>query len=143
MATNAQVFLGATLAFDGDTIGEIISASGTFMTRNKTAILTCDSTNGVAEQLQGSATPGDLTFTCIYDPTASGAYDSLTAAVAAQTSGVVTFTYPDATTLTATLGCLLDVGVPSAGGPDGEITVDLTIAVLDAAGWTYTDIPAV
>ena len=139
MATNAHMFLGSTLSFNSQTVGEVISVSGTFMTRNKTTILTCDSTNGVAEQLQGSGQPGDLTMTCIYDPTNGGSYNDLMTAIAAGTEAAITFTYPDGTTLVAASGCIMDLGIPAAGGPDGEITVDLTLAVLTATGWAYTD----
>lgn len=139
MATNAQLLLGSTFAFGETTVGEVLSGSGTFATRQKRAIVSCDSTNGMAENLQGTAEYGDLTIGCIYDPSASGAFDALATAVAAGTESAATFTYPDGTTVIGT-GFISNLSIPGAGDPNSEC--DVTLTVTPTSAWAYTDLAA-
>ncbi len=138
MATNAQLLLGSTFSFNSVAIGEVVSVSGTFLSRKKRAVVSADSTNGVADNLKGSAEYGDLQIGVIYDPTASGDYDSLATAAAAGTEGAIDFTFPDGTKVAATSGFLADLGLPSAGDPDSEFDVSLSVTPL--AAWTFTDL---
>ena len=140
MATNAQLLIGSTFAFGETTVGEVVSVSGTFVSRQKRAIVSCDSTNGMAENLQGTAEYGDLTIGCIYDPSAAGAYDALATAAAAGTESAGTFTYPDGTTVIASTSFLSNLGIPGAGDPNSEC--DVTLTVTPTAAWAYTDLAA-
>jgi len=140
MATNAQILLGTTLTFNGETIGEVESAGGTFMTRNVTWVASADSTDGVAEGIAGTATPGTLDITCILDPTNLGAYHTLTAAAEAATEGAVVFTMPGTDIIGATKAHVSDVSQPTAGGPDDAIKCSFSLTNLDVGGWDYTDI---
>jgi len=138
MATKAQLLLGATFAHNGVTVGEVTAVSGVFMTRGKKTVWSADSATGIGEILQALAEPGDLNISCIYDPSDGGAYNSLTAAVAAGTSGTATFTVLDGTTVVAT-AFISNLGLPSSGDPGSEMTVDLTVTPTTATGWTFTD----
>jgi len=139
MATNAEILLGSTLSYNSKTIGEVISAGGTFMTRNTTWVYSADSTGGVGEGIAGVATPGTLDITCILDPTALGGYNTLSAAIEAATEAAATFTMPGTDTLTGTKVHVSNLSMPTAGGPDDAITCSFSLTNLDAGGWNYTD----
>lgn len=137
MSTKAQILLGSTFSFDGNTIGEVVSVSGTLFSRQATSVLTCDSTNGVAEKLKAGGEYGELTIGCVYDPSAGGAYDDLAADAPAGTEGVALFTYPDGTTVSAT-AFISNLGMPSAGDPNA--IADVTVTVIPITAWAYTDL---
>lgn len=139
MATNAQILLGSTFSFNSVTIGEVISVNGTLFSRQATSVLTCDSTNGVAEKLKAGGEYGELTIGCVYDPSAGGDYNSLATAAPAGTEGTATFTYPDNTTVSAT-AFISNLGIPSAGDPNA--IADVTLTVTPVSAWTYTDKPS-
>jgi len=142
MATNAEILLGTTLEYNSKTIGEVISAGGTFLSRNTTQVVSADSTNGVAEGITGIATPGTLDITCILDPTAAGGYNTLAAAIEAATEAAATFTMTGTDTISGTKVLVTSLDLPTAGGPDDAITCSFSLTCLDAGGWGYTDIAA-
>ena len=142
MATNAQLLAGSTFEWNSITVGEVLSASGAFMTRRVVEVLSADSTNTVAEKLSAGAAAGPLTITCILDPTASGAYDGLASGIAAATEAAATFIFPDTSSWSATKALLTNVGIPEANGPEDFFTVTITLECMDVGGWTYTDLAA-
>jgi len=136
MASNAQILLGSTFAFAGDTIGEVTSVNGDIVTRQRVDVHSADSTNGMADTLKGTGVYGDLQIGCILDPTASGAMDGLVSAAAAGTSGIALFTFPDNTTVAASASFLSQLGFAS-GDPNSPFDVSLTVT--PTVAWAYTD----
>ena len=141
MTTNARTALGTVLTFNNNTIGEIISLSGT-RTRRIIDILSCDSTDQAVEKIAGALNEGEVTFHCIYDPTGGGVYHDLNTDFQAGTKGVAgagcLITYPSAGSHLCD-GIISSLTVPSYSEADGEITVDVTIALSGKA--TFTDLP--
>lgn len=139
-ATNARVALGTTLMFNGNTIGEIQSLSGT-RSRRIIDILSCDTINEGIEKIAGALNEGEVTFHCIYDPTALGVYDDLNKDFQLGTKGLAgngcKITYPTAGSHLCN-GIISSLSLPSFGEADGEISVDVTIALSGKA--TFTDL---
>jgi len=125
------------MSFNAKAIGEVTSANGDLVTRQRVDVHSAASTNGMADTLKGTAVYGDLQLGCILDPTASGAMDALATAVAAGTSGNTTFTFPDGTTLIATASFLSQLGF-AAGDPNSPF--DCSFTVTPTVAWAYTDI---
>jgi len=124
MSTNAIKGAGTTLAFNGNTIGEIISCNGS-KTRNIVEVLTCDSTNNETEILAGSRSAGECTVTCIYDPSAAGVYNDLVTDYDAGTKGTLLVTYVGPSTESCS-AIISNLSSPRFGGPDDPIEVDIT-----------------
>ena len=137
MITNARTALGTVLTFNGNTIGEIQSLAGT-RTRRIIDILSCDSTDQAIEKIAGALNEGEVTFHCIYDPTAAGVYNDLNTDYQAGTKGTCLITYPSAGSHSCS-GIISSLSLPSFSEADGEISVDVTIAFSGKA--TFTDIP--
>lgn len=142
MATNARTALGTVLTFNNNTIGEIQSCSGT-RTRRIIEILSCDSTDEAVEKIAGALNEGEVTFHCIYDPTDGGVYNDLNTDFQARTKGTggagCLITYPSSGSHLCD-GIISSLSVPSFSEADGEISIDVTIALSGKA--TFTDIPA-
>ena len=138
MTTNARTAMGVTLMFDVDTIGEIQSLSGT-RTRRIIEILSCDSTNQAVEKIAGALNEGEVTFHCVYDGGNAGVYNKLNTHLQAKTKATTKVTYPD-TSKHECSGIISSLSMPSFSEADGEISVDVTIALESKA--TYTDVPA-
>ncbi|MCK4783262.1 MAG: hypothetical protein KAV87_05890 [Desulfobacteraceae bacterium] len=140
MTTNARTALGTVLTFNGNTIGEIQSLSGT-RTRRIIDILSCDSSDEAVEKIAGALNEGEVTFHCVYDPTAAGVYNDLNTDYLAGTKGTggngCLITYPSAGSHLCD-GIISSLSLPSFSEADGEISVDVTIAFSGKA--TYTDI---
>ena len=142
MTTNARTALGTVLTFNGNTIGEIQSISGT-RSRRIIDILSCDSSNEAVEKIAGAMNEGEVTFHCIYDPTDGGVYNDLNTDYLAGTKGLAgsgcLITFPSAGSFLCD-GIISSLSLPSFSEADGEISVDVTIAFSGKA--TFTDIPA-
>jgi len=136
MTTNARTALGTVLTFNGNTIGEIQSISGT-RNRRIIEILSCDSSDEAIEKIAGALNEGEVTFHCIYDPTAAGVYNDLNTDFQAKAKGTCLITYPSAGSHSCT-GIISSLSLPSFSEADGEISVDVTIAFSGKA--TFTDI---
>jgi len=140
-ATNARVALGTILTFNGNTIGEIQSLSGT-RSRRIIDILSCDSSDEAIEKIAGALNEGEVTFHCIYDPTDGGAYNDLNTDFQLGTKGLAgngcLITYPTAGSHLCD-GIISSLSLPSFSEADGEISIDVTIALSGKA--TFTDIP--
>jgi len=141
MTTNARTALGTVLTFNNNTIGEIQSLSGT-RTRRVIDILSCDSTDKAIEKIAGALNEGEVTFHCIYDPTGGGVYNDLNTDYLAGTKGTgaagCLITYPSAGSHLCD-GIISSLSVPSFSEADGEIAIDVTIALSGKA--TFTDLP--
>lgn len=141
MTTNARTALGTTLHFNGNLIGEIQSVSGT-RTRRVIDILSCDSTDEGVEKIAGALNEGEVTFHCIYDPTAAGVYNDLNTDFQLGTKGLnangCRITYPTAG-IHLCDGIISSLSVPSFSEADGEISVDVTIALSGKAVFTDID----
>lgn len=142
MTTNARTALGTVLTFNNNTIGEILSISGT-RTCRIIDILSCDSTDEAVEKIAGALNEGEVAFHCIYDPTDGGVYNNLNTDYQARTKGIgaagCLITYPSAGSHLCD-GIISSLGLPSFSEADGEITIDGSIALSGKA--TFTDIPA-
>jgi hypothetical protein len=140
VASNARVALGTVLTFNNNIIGEIQSLSGT-RTRRIIDILSCDSTDDAVEKIAGALNEGEVTFHCVYDPTAEGVYNDLNTDFLAGTKGTggngCLITYPSAGSHLCD-GIISSLSLPSFSEADGEISIDVTIALSGKA--TYTDI---
>lgn len=137
MTTNARTALGTVLTFNGNTIGEIQNLAGT-RTRRVIEILSCDSTDQAIEKIAGALNEGEVTFHCIYDPTAAGVYNDLNTDFLAKAVGTCLITYPSAGSHSCS-GFISSLSLPSFSEADGEISVDVTIAFSGKA--VFTDIP--
>ena len=142
MTTNARTALGTVLTFNNNTIGEIQSLSGT-RSRRIIDILSCDSTDEAVEKIAGALNEGEVTFHCIYDPTDGGVYNDLNTDLLARTKGVAgagcLITYPSSGSHLCD-GIISSLSLPSFSEADGEISIDVTIALSGKA--TFTDIPS-
>ena len=138
MTTNARTALGTVLTFNGNTIGEIQSLSGT-RTRRIVEILSTDSSDQAIENIAGALNEGEVTFHCIYDPTDGGVYHDLNTDYQAGTKGTCLITYPSSGSHSCD-AIISSLSLPSFSEADGEMSVDVTIAFSDKA--TYTDIAA-
>jgi len=141
MTTNARTALGTVLTFNNNTIGEIQSLSGT-RTRRIVEILSTDSSDQAIEKIAGALNEGEVTFHCIYDPTDGGVYHDLNTDYLAGTKGLAgagcLITYPSAGSHLCD-GIISSLSLPSFSEADGEISIDVTIALSGKA--TFTDIP--
>lgn len=137
MTTNARTALGTVLTFNNNTIGEIQNLSGT-RSRRIIDILSCDSTDEAVEKIAGALNEGEVTFHCIYDPTAGGVYNDLNTDFQGKAKATCLITYPSAGSHSCT-GIISSLSLPSFSEADGEISVDVTIAFSGKA--TFTDIP--
>ncbi|MFB0523919.1 MAG: hypothetical protein ACETVZ_00135 [Phycisphaerae bacterium] len=138
MTTNAITALGTVLTFNDNTIGEIQSISGG-RTRNIIKILSCDSTDDAVEKIAGALDEGEVTFHCVYDGSDLGVYNTLNTDFQAKTKATCLITYPDTSSHSCS-GIISSLGLPSFSEADGEISVDVTIALSGKA--TFTDVAA-
>ena len=138
MTTNARTSLGVVLTFNGETIGEIQSLSGT-RTRRIIEILSTDSSDQAVEKIAGALNEGGVTFHCVYDGSDDGVYKKLDTDFQAGTKAAALITYPD-TSHHGCQGIISTLGLPSFSVADDETSVDVTIefsgkaAYVDAGG---------
>lgn len=138
MGTNAQTALGVVLTFNGNTLGEIMSLSGT-RSRRIIDILSCDSTDDAVEKIAGALNEGEVTFHIVYDGSDQGVYNDLNTDFQAGSKGTGLITYPDTSSHSCD-GIISSLGLPSFSEADGSVEVDVTIAYSGKA--TYTDVAA-
>ena len=136
--TLAITALGTVLTFDGITVGEIQSVSGS-RTRNIKEILSCDSSDKAVEKIAGAINEGEVAFHCIYDGSDEGVYKKLDASFQADTPtpmATALITYPN-TGSHSCKGIISSLSLPSFSEADGEVSIDVTIAFSGKA--TFTD----
>jgi len=138
MATKAITALGTILTFNSNTIGEIQSLSGT-RSRRIIEILSVDSDDDAVEKIAGALNEGEVTFHCIYDGSDKGVYNNLNTDFQAKTKAICLITYPDTSNHSCS-GIISSLNLPSFGEADGEVSVDVTIALSGKA--TYNDVAA-
>lgn len=138
MTTNARTALGVVLTFNNNTLGEIMSLSGT-RTRRIIEILSCDSTDDAVEKIAGALNEGEVTFHLVYDGSDQGVYNKMNTDFQAKTKATCLITYPDTSSNSCT-GIISSLSLPSFSEADGSIEVDVTIAFSGKA--TYTDVAA-
>ena len=136
MATAATKGFATTVAFNGNTLGEIISVSGT---RSRVAIPlhSCDTTNNAIEKIPGSMDEGEITFTLYYSGVSGGSYNDVNTDFLAGTSGTLLVTGGDTTTWSAT-GFITGLSMAEFGGPDDPNIVTVTVTI--SGQFTYTDL---
>ena len=120
MATSGITAIGTTLAFNGNTIGEIESYSGGGVVVNIHEVLTCDSTNYYADKLAGALNSGNVTFGMVYQPGTTQNYAKLKTDAEARTSGTLLITFPNGATITGS-AIIANLGDPNFGSADEVI----------------------
>ena len=135
MTTKAITALGTVLTFNDNTLGEIMSLSGT-RTNRIIEILSTDSTDRAVEKIAGALNEGEVTFHVVYDGTDQGVYNDLNTDLQAGTKATCLITYPDTSSHSCS-GIISSLGLPSFSEADGSVEVDVTIAFSGKA--TYTD----
>lgn len=70
MSDLSQLLYGATVDFDGNTIGQVVSANGNFITRDTPQFNDCD--NGVARVLTGRYAYGELNVQAVLNSGSAG-----------------------------------------------------------------------
>lgn len=138
MATNAITLTGATLVFNSNTIGEIMSISGN-RNRNINEVLSADSTDNAVEKIAGSLNEGDVTIHIVYDGSNAGVYNDLNTDFQAGTKAALLITLSDTSSFSAS-AIVSSLGDPSAGAGDGILELDVTFAISGKV--TYTDVAA-
>jgi hypothetical protein len=138
MTTNARTALGTVLTFNTNTLGEIMSLSGT-RSRRIIEILSCDSTDEAVEKIAGALNEGEVTFHLVYDGSDQGVYNKMNTDFQAKTKATCLITYPDTSSHSCS-GIISSLGLPSFSEADGSLEVDVTIAFSGKA--TYTDVAA-
>jgi len=136
MTTNAITAMGTVLTFDTETIGEVMSLTGT-RSRRIVDILSCDSTNEAVEKIAGALNEGEVTVHIVYDGSDAGVYNILNTKFLAKTNATLLITYPD----TSSHSCnaiISSLGLPSFSEADGPIELDVTLALSGQA--TFTDV---
>jgi hypothetical protein len=132
---NEITSLGLTLAFNGNTIGEIRSLSGARSAEIHN-IASVDSANNTIEKLAGLIDEGDVSVNIIYDGSAAGVYNDLNTDFKARTKGTLLITHSDGSTMSCS-AYISSLGEPSFGAPGEPVAVDVTFS---CEAKTYTDV---
>jgi hypothetical protein len=127
MATNGISAIGTTLAFNGNTIAEIKSASGAGVKVNIHEVLTCDSTNYYADKIAGALNSGEVTFGCIYNPATTGNYAKLKTDAEARTKATLLITFANGATISGQ-ALISNLEDPGFGEADSIIEFNVTFA---------------
>lgn len=136
MATQGFSGMGATLVFDGATIGEIESIEGGEVTVEFEEILTIDSTNYYADLILTALNSGQTTITCIFQPgNTTGNYAVLKTKAEARTKATLLLTYLNTANISGQAG-IISLGFPSA--PDAKGVQRFTATFKRAGEFTYT-----
>jgi len=138
MATKAIVADGTTVTFNGNTLGEIMSLSGS-RSRNVKEVLSTSSASGAVERLCGALNEGPVSMHLIYDGSNAGVYNDFNTDFVADpaTQSTLLITYKDTSSLSVS-AFISELGVPSFNEGDGTVEVDITFAPTGLA--TYTDV---
>lgn len=135
MSTLGFSAIGATLVFDGVTLGEVESWDGGEDTLDSEDILTCDSTNYYADVIAKAFAAGERSFTMILQPdNASGNFAQLKAKFDARTKGTLLLTYANTVSLSITA---LMTGLGNPGAPDAAGVQRFTARFKGAAKSTF------
>jgi len=133
--TKAMKIWGTTAVFDGTTVGEIKTLGKGNRKREIIEVFTCDSADEAVEKISSGINEGQLTLGCIYDGEVAGTYKSLNTKFAAGTSGTLTITMKNLSTLAAS-AIIVEINTPGgeakAGVAEYEVTFDISGA------WTVT-----
>lgn len=134
----SQLLRGSTFSFATKAVGQVISVSGTCMTRSIPEFSDCD--NDLKAALVGTYAWGPVTVTAVYDPTATtGAYAIHAAkAVNATPTGAAVFTFGDTSVLTAATAILTNIDIPSAGSDSDRLVVSMTVQPVNGSAWVQT-----
>lgn len=134
----SQLLHGSTFSFATQAIGQVISVSGTCMTRTVPEFAACG--NDLKAALVGTYAWGPVTVTAVYDPTATtGAYAVYAAkAINATPTGAAVFTFGDAAVLTAATAIVTSIDLPSAGGDSDRLVVSMTVQPVNGSAWALT-----
>ena len=138
MATGGITLYGATVSFDGNSYGELLSISGS-RTRNVTSIYSCDSTDQAVEKIAGALDEGSVAIRCIYDGGDGKVYNDMNTDHQAGDSATLLITMSDTSTFSAT-AIITSLSVPEAGDPDGACEVSMEFAI--SGKYTFTDVAA-
>lgn len=126
MATEGISAIGTVLSFNGNTIAEVESFSGSGITVNIHEVLTTDSTDYYADAIGGALNSGEGTFTMIWDPTAGGNYELLKADTEARTKGPLLITFPNTAFITGD-AIVSNLGDPEASEADSVMRFNVTL----------------
>ncbi len=138
MATNAITSLGLTAVFNGNTIGECQSISGS-RSVEIFPIASFGSTNNCKEKLAGLIDEGQISLSFYYDGSNAGVYNDLNTDFQARTSATLLITLSDTSSISCT-ALISSFDWPSAGAPGEPHTVNITFDISGKA--TYTDVAA-
>ena len=118
MGTDGISGMGAVLVFNGETINEVESLDGGEITIEFEDILTMDSISMYADTILTALNSGQMTITCIFQPTVTtGNYTLLKDLAEVRQMGTLLLTYDDGSRFTGSAG-IINVGFPSA--PDAK-----------------------
>lgn len=102
MATKGMKIWGTVVEFDGVTIGEIKTVGKGKRSREIIEVFSTDSVDEAVEKLSSGINNGQLSLSVIYDGEVAGIYKQLDTKFVAGTSGTVTITMKNGSTLTFT-----------------------------------------
>jgi len=135
MTTQGFSGMGASLVFDGLTIGEIESLEGGELTVEFEEILTFESADYYADMILTALNSGQVTATCIFQPLeATGNYALLKIKAEARVTGVLLLTYLNTANFTGDAG-IISLGFPSA--PDAKGVQRFPVTFKRAGKFTY------
>jgi len=120
MATNAIKAWGTTVSFDGVTLGEVKSISGSGSSRNIIRVFSCDSANETADKIAGGIDSGTVTLGLIYWGAVAGPYKTANDKKNSGVLGSLVITYRDAS-IRQGQALIQNVGEPSFGDAEGSI----------------------
>jgi hypothetical protein len=138
--TSAVKAWGTTVAFDGVTIGELTSVSGS-RTRNTIDVFTCDSADEAVEILTSGIDEGTVTMGFIHQPGAAENYDVLNDKYLQGRKGSLVITQPapagaSAPTLTGQ-AIITSLDVPGFGSPREVYAFNVSFRI--SGKFTYKD----
>jgi hypothetical protein len=138
MGSNAITSLDTSLAFNGNTVGELQNSNGNRSCEVFT-IASVDSADNCKEKIAGLIDSGELSVTIYYDGSDSGVYNDLNTDFLARTKATLLVTFSD----TSSISCdaiISNLSDPNFGAPGEPPSVDVTFSRSGKA--TYTDVAA-
>ena len=135
MATNAMKIWGTTAVFNGSSVGEVRTVGRGKRKREIIEVFSCSSPGEAVEKLSSGINEGQITLGCYYDGDVVGAYKTLDTAYAAGTSGTLTLTFGNGSTISAT-AIIVELDTPGGEAKGGVAEFDVTFDISGA--WTMT-----
>ena len=120
MATSAIKAHGASVTFDGVTIGEVMSIGGSGRTRNLIRVFSCDSVSETADKLTSGKDEGQITLRLVYDGAAAGEYKFLHGQYMQGNIKTLKITYSDTSYITMQ-AMITNLSPPEFGDAEGSI----------------------